>query len=332
MGSVRAIALLFAVLLVGTIAGTQLRSTRDLSGTALASPSPVVSLPVDDAGVLADAAAYAQTYGVSQVEAARGLRLQDEIGALNAALERTEAATFAGLWIEHTPRYRVVARFTRDWERTLSRHVSGTPLATMAEARPANYTLAMLETDIEVVAAALSGGPFTASVNVRENRIDIEADTREELESHLRARETRLPASAHIVVMGPSGALDCGDDAGDRYGLFFPRHCTRPWQPVPAAAMEAPLVFRDGCLWLAPSHGQEIYLAVWPPGWVPLMVGGRIEIRDPENVARGTVGELIGVGGGEIAEPAHIAQTIGQEPPAMCRGHRAWFVSGPFRP
>lgn len=330
MGSVRAVLLLCAVVVVGALVGTQLSSIRELPGAALADPSPPVPSSPEAGAPGPDAAWYAQAHNVSLAEAARRLGQQPDIGQLNATLEVVEASTFAGLWIEHAPRYRVVARFTRDWDRTLARHISGTSLDPIVEGRPADHTLVELWEHIDLVSAALSGLSFSASVNVRENRVDVEVDSREELDSYLRAHGLQLPPSAHVVVMGPSRSLDCGDEAGEPHGIFFPRHCTKPWEAVPQALMEAPVILRDGCLWLAPSGSPEIHLATWPPGWVPLPIAGAIELRDADGVKQGAVGDMIRVGGGELADHRHIADRIGREPPTACRGHRAWFVSGAF--
>jgi hypothetical protein len=208
--------------------------------------------------------------------------------------------------------------------------VDGTPLAGLVQARVVDHALTELQEDIEFIASNLSGFPFTAAINVQENRIDIEVDSPGEIEAYARERGFQLPATAHLVVMGPSVSRECGDEAGAEYGIFFPRHCAKPWQPVPQAAMEAPLVLRDGCLWLAPLHAQETYLALWPPGWTPVRVGEVVEIRDADGVRRGAIGEPIAVGGGVSTDPGHIAQLVGEEPPPLCRSQRAWLVSGPL--
>ena len=60
------------------------------------------------------AMSYAQDYGVSLDEAIRRLAFQHDVGKLDEQLSRGEADTFAGLYIEHRPVYRVVVKFTRD--------------------------------------------------------------------------------------------------------------------------------------------------------------------------------------------------------------------------
>jgi hypothetical protein len=92
-------------------------------------------------GEFAENAHYARAYCVSIEEAERRMGIQnrgaigpkmepgrpppppgDSIGALNAALQQKEAGTFAGLWIQHQPDYRVVVAFTRNAAATLAEY------------------------------------------------------------------------------------------------------------------------------------------------------------------------------------------------------------------
>ncbi len=68
---------------------------------------------------------YAKDQDVPLEEAVRRLQLQESVGKLGAELEANERDTFAGLWIEHEPEYRVVAAFTRDGEETIRPYVEG---------------------------------------------------------------------------------------------------------------------------------------------------------------------------------------------------------------
>lgn len=325
------VAALVVLLLAALAAGVALRSAHEPVGSALASPVPTPSATATPAVNSLAATWYARDYGVPLEEAFRRLALQDDIGRLGASLETAEASTFAGLWIEHTPRFRVIARFTRGGAKTLSRYVVATPLASLIEARTATYTLARLREDIAAIAANLSYAPFTAGINVQENRIDVQVDSREELEAFTRSRGFQLPPTAYLVVMGPSGPIDCEGDPGAQHGVFFPRHCTRPWQPVPAGAIEGLLVLREGCVWIEPAHGREIYLALWPPGWVAAKAAAMLEIRDAAGARMGAIGERIAAGGGERSDEHDIAQLIRRDPPPACRGHRAWLVTGLLR-
>ena len=112
-----------------------------------AAPSEARAESVID-GIEQDAAAYASTYGVSPQEGARRLHLQDAVNALNARLTEEQAGTFAGLSIEHTPEFQVVARFTRKGQETLQPYLSPA-LAQVVRVEPARFTLQQLERRLE---------------------------------------------------------------------------------------------------------------------------------------------------------------------------------------
>lgn len=59
-----------------------------------------------------DATQYAMMFGVDMASAIRQLNLQQDIGELSARLTKSEAATFAGMWIQHQPSYKIIVQFT----------------------------------------------------------------------------------------------------------------------------------------------------------------------------------------------------------------------------
>ena len=63
-------------------------------------------------GAQADAQIYADKFGASLKVAKQRLADQVKIGQAMAALREGESATFAGAWVEHTPKWRVVVRTT----------------------------------------------------------------------------------------------------------------------------------------------------------------------------------------------------------------------------
>ena len=130
---------------------------------------------LSDGGLRRDAQEYATANGVGIDEAVRRLELQQAIGELGAALEEREAATFAGLFIEHTPEYRVVARFTREGDATLRRYTAGSVLAGLVRAEGARLTLAALRTRQEGVQRSIRAQGLQAEtdIDVRENRVAV---------------------------------------------------------------------------------------------------------------------------------------------------------------
>ncbi len=147
-----------------------------------------------------DAQEYAVSQGISLDEAIRRLELQDEIGRLNAKLEANERDTFAGLWIQHQPEYRVVVRFIRDGEETIRRYVEGGPLADIVEVLPAEFTLdELLALQDEFTEIAIQADVLAWSgVNVQEHTVELAVTDRAKLEATLQEMGRTLPANVTV--------------------------------------------------------------------------------------------------------------------------------------
>lgn len=167
---------------------------------AFQSATPL-SVSVTD-GITQDAQIYAAHYGVDIQEAQRRLERQDTIGALNAALQNGEKATFAGLRIEHRPTYRIVAQFTRDGEQIIQRYTAGGPLDGLIETEVAGLTLDQLETAQVSALRTLRplGIPLDAGLNMAGNRAEIYVIERARLETALRTSAILLPDGVAIVT------------------------------------------------------------------------------------------------------------------------------------
>lgn len=177
-------------------------------GPPLATRAALPPPPADTRGTAdaldRDARQYAADNGVSVPEARRRLELQGPIGELGAALERGERETFAGLWVEHRPTYRVVATFTRDGERTIRPYIAGGPLADIVEVRTARFTLAELEAAHAATLRLVPplGVPVSVRLDLPGNRVEIAADERARLDAALRDAGVRLPVSVVNVTVG----------------------------------------------------------------------------------------------------------------------------------
>lgn len=161
---------------------------------------PDSGLDPDDA-LVQDARYFARDANITVEEAYRRLRLQGPIGELNARLTENEAATFAGLWIQHEPEYGVVVRFTEDGEETLRPYVEGTELAALVEVRGADYTLdelSAIQTEAHDLANAL-GFQVSSGQNVRENRVELFVPDRAAFEAALAEGGETLPQGVAIV-------------------------------------------------------------------------------------------------------------------------------------
>jgi hypothetical protein len=155
---------LLAVLLVGSVFGGMNTQGNNSSGTP------------DKKDPIYDAQAYASDTGVNINEALLRFQLQNIAGELDAELTAKEAKTFAGLWIEHTPEFRVVVQFTRNGEETIKPYLKRYPeLASVVEVRTARTSLADLQRAQASVLSSVRalGMPVDSGINVRENRVEL---------------------------------------------------------------------------------------------------------------------------------------------------------------
>ena len=114
---------------------------------------------------------YATSYGVDLSEANRRLALLSKIVDLDARLRAQAGDSYAGLYVEHTPKFRVMVRFIGDAAANL-RAVTSDPLF---ESQSAAVTLKSLETAHARVTDLLArlGIDFEGDVNVRANGVSI---------------------------------------------------------------------------------------------------------------------------------------------------------------
>ena len=154
------------------------------------------------AALLQDAASYAARFGVDVDEAVHRLRLQREIGDLDAVLTTEERGTFAGLWIEHEPHYRVVVRFTDPaGEQRLRTRIAGGPLAALVDTKPARWTVAELEAQQQEIRSASqrAGVKANSDINVVENRVELQVVDPQEMHAALVSKRVAIPPAVEIT-------------------------------------------------------------------------------------------------------------------------------------
>lgn len=154
--------------------------------------------------LLEDATPYAAEHEVSLDEAVRRLQLQDEIGRLDEMLT-TQEPSFAGLWIEHTPQYRLVVRFQdKAAEKRLRARIAASPLKAMTvETRPAAVSLTTLEKRRALAVHRLRqlGVAVDSDINVQENRVEVYADQSKSLRTTLEAVRATLPEGVELITV-----------------------------------------------------------------------------------------------------------------------------------
>lgn len=148
-----------------------------------------------------DAAGYAAAQGVTQEEAVRRFELQEKVGYLQAALLEEEKDSFAGLWIEHTPEFRVVVRFTEaPAGDRLKKALKGTELASLVVLEGAKYSLAELSAkqSAALYLARQLGFVVEVDINIKTNLVELYLTESQALESRLASAGVELPAG--VVV------------------------------------------------------------------------------------------------------------------------------------
>ena len=177
-----------------------------VSGTLVAQTGPEDSAESSqvlskEEALARDAQSYASDYGVDLQEAVRRLELQAPIGELGAKLEQNEQGTYAGLWVQHQPDYRVIARFTQGGEQTIRPYVEGGLLEGLVQVRPATRTLAGLKADQEEATRTVQalGVPADSGVDVINNRVDLKVTDRGPLEAAMQNVPARLPETVRVV-------------------------------------------------------------------------------------------------------------------------------------
>ncbi|HEU0133756.1 MAG TPA: hypothetical protein VFR28_02955, partial [Allosphingosinicella sp.] len=251
-------------------------------------------------GEFAENALYARAYCVSVEEAERRMAIQlrgsigpktepgpprpqppDGIGTINSVLQEKEAGTFAGLWIQHRPDYRVVVAFTRDSAATLARYTRD-PLYKPVD-RP-GPTLAELRATQDRLTKALAERGFRwSSAGAREDKGIVEIRLGQEA-APIRAAAARgeFDLPPFVVLIEPRPFAFPAPPApapGDRRVRAFPQFAFRTDSDmrtlvgVPDVPTELRLV--DGCLVV--GTGQDARTALW-------QASDALDLSDPKRV------------------------------------------------
>lgn len=190
----------------------------------VAAPSFAQSPAAPSKGLLDDAASYAAQNDVSLDEAVRRLTLQSEIGVLEETLVKQEPS-FAGLWIEHQPQYKIVVRFQDPKaEGRLRARVRGTVLENVVrETRPAAVSLVQLEKRRAAAKqrAKHLGFAVDTDINVQENRVEVYSTRAQNLRAAM-AKEKAAGSERDEVIAVP----ELAQPAVLRGGEGDPGYCT----------------------------------------------------------------------------------------------------------
>lgn len=305
------------------------------SGTGTATPGtdelPVLS---SDEAIRQDAQEYARQFHVSVEEAVERLQYQAGIEPLCEALTANEKDTFAGLWIQHEPEYRVIVRFTRDGAETIRPYIEGQPFAHLVEVREARFTRVELKAIMGEALREMDKLDFgvAVSLSVPNNRVEVGVTDRAWFEAELREAGAQLPEGVELVVVEGRSAKGIDICATPPVpGVAFPRQ-----KPVEGIVREmvslliGDLVLVDGCLRVNSIYRDTSYLPVWPPEFTLGSQDGEIQVLDGAGQVVARVGQEVRMGGGG-GSATSLADCVRQQLPADCVGPY-WFVGAGVRP
>jgi hypothetical protein len=175
-----------------------------------------------------DAQIYAELNDVTVDEALRRFELQYAAGDLDAALTENEADTFAGLWLEHQPEFKVVVAFTQDGETTIRKYLTE-ELAGVVEVRTADKTVIELEKiqiDFNNTLRSLNIAADSYTY-IPESKVifSIKNSDKDLFDSYVNKGDITVPAKVYIEFVDELAQPDSLQD----------------WQPLEIVSVEGPL-------------------------------------------------------------------------------------------
>lgn len=195
--------ILFAwVMLVIPLGVINAQAAQDLPVSNQALKNVPTPFPGED-GAAYDARVYAARFGVSAKEAKRRFALQAAAGNLDAQLSAKESATFAGLWLEHTPTFKVIVQFTGAAKPNIATYTQNKELAAIVEIRTAKVSLVDLEKAQAKAFSSFSGTGIRieAGINVQKNHVELYTLAQDRPSMAAKMDTTQMPAFVDLVTV-----------------------------------------------------------------------------------------------------------------------------------
>lgn len=159
---------------------------------------------------------YAAEFDTSKQKALKQLELQPLVGKLNATLTEKEQNNFAGLYIEHEPEYRIVAKFTKNGKEEIKPYVDEGRLENNLEVTPAEVTLEELEEAHARVSHILEAIDVQADswVDVENNLVKIHVADLPGLNKSLKDESLQFPDRVKVAEVPALSAPEVSIFAG----------------------------------------------------------------------------------------------------------------------
>ena len=147
---------------------------------------------------------YSSRYNVSYDEALRRLKLQTQVGELDARLTEQERATFGGLYIEHKPTFRVVVKFTgTNGTATLAKYTQD-PAYVPAVAETAYSALLDIQNSLAATLKPLNVTAWT-DIDIEAGRVKLYAADPAVISAATLAGTIRLSPLVDVLKAGSTG-------------------------------------------------------------------------------------------------------------------------------
>lgn len=171
-----------------------------IPATPIPGKPPRLSETVGEA-VLRDAKSYSSMYGTDLEESVRRIVLQSEIGELNQRLAENEPEDYGGLFVEHTPMYRVVVQFTQESHVSLEKYAISDSLKNDLVIARVEVSFQELERRRESAAKLLAsiGLQANSGIDVRQNQVLLYVTDLSNAESMIAAKAVTLPGHVELV-------------------------------------------------------------------------------------------------------------------------------------
>jgi hypothetical protein len=143
---------------------------------------------------------------------------------LDAMLQQREKDTFAGLWVQHTPTFRVIVQFTDQGPKDVAKYLPDPSLAPYIDIRRANMSYDQLISTQRHVVMALRGRKFDSGINIPANQVEVYVRDEQPLLHAFIEASFPIPANTQLVPV-----TELSRDEAQIYGGVAIRGCTAGW-------------------------------------------------------------------------------------------------------